>query len=118
MPRSFYGKRLATAKAELAELSAGLPENARRDLEAYAAAVTAGGGQVTDQARQIGENIRSALSVTATPQVDTSGLDAAQAKVDRLHQSLQALPGAVAGAALNAKRTAEDYEDVNADIED
>ncbi|KTQ94996.1 hypothetical protein NS226_13780 [Aureimonas ureilytica] len=118
LPRSFYGKRLATAKAELAELSAGLPENAQRDLDAYAAVVAASGGQVTDQARQIGENIRSALSVTATPQVDTSGLDAAQAKVDRLHQSLQALPGAVAGAALNAQRNADDFDDVNADIED
>ncbi len=118
LPRSFYGKRLATAKAELAELSAGLPENAQRDLDAYAAVVAASGGQVTDQARQIGENIRSALSVTATPQVDTSGFDAAQAKVDRLHQSLQALPGAVAGAALNAQRNADDFDDVNADIED
>lgn len=93
-----------------------MPEAARRDLDAYAAAVAAGGGQVTAQARQIGENIRSALSVTAMPQVDTSGLDAAQAKVDRLHQSLQALPGAVQGARLNAQRTAEEYDDVNADV--
>ena len=116
LPRSYYGKRLKDAQAELADLSAGLPENAHRDLEAYATAVAAGGGQVTTQAQQIGENIRSALSVTAVPQVDTSGLDAAQAKVDRLHQSLQALPGAVQGAALNAQRRAEDFEDVNADL--
>ncbi|WP_280137544.1 phage tail tape measure protein [Aureimonas sp. AU40] len=114
--RSYFGKRLATAKAELADLSAGLPEAARASLDAYAAAVAAGGGQVTDQARLIGENIRSALSVTATPQVDTSGIDAAQLKVDQLHRSLTALPGAVEGAALNARRAAEDYEDVNADI--
>lgn len=116
LPRSYYGKRLKDAQAELADLSARLPEAARRDLDAYAAAVAAGGGQVTAQARQIGENIRSALSVTAMPQVDTSGLDAAQAKVDRLHQSLQALPGAVQGARLNAQRTAEEYDDVNADV--
>ncbi len=53
------------------------------------------------KAAEIGQAIHTALNVTASPQVDTSGISAAEAAVDRLAAKLAALGAQAAAAAAS-----------------
>lgn len=73
---------------ELGELTAGMSEAARADVEAFVAALEAGGADAEAEADRLAASLMERIGITVTPVVDTSSIRAASAEVSRLGAAL------------------------------
>ncbi|MGY6709693.1 MAG: phage tail tape measure protein [Rhizobiaceae bacterium] len=101
-------REIAALSAEFESLTADLPDSAQAGMQAYVAALAAGGGAAGAEAAAIADDMLATLNVTATPEIDTSGFDQALAKVRALDGAIRSLPNASIGgtAAVAGARAA------------
>lgn len=79
---------LARLEGDLELLTAGMPEAARADIEAFVAALVDGGSDAEAEAERLADALVEKLSITVTPIVDTSSIRGATSEVERLNSAL------------------------------
>ncbi len=91
------------ARDELANVTKDWPAAARKAITSYGNALAEGGPQAEQEAAQIGERVKAALTVEGRPTVDTSDLERALGLARQIAQALRAGPAPSLPPASNLK---------------
>ncbi len=82
------------------------PEKVRGDMSSVVEEVRAGGAKASVASKAAGVAVVAGLSVVATPQIDTSSIDRAAAKITALKANIRSMPGASTSSGIAGARAA------------
>lgn len=100
---------LAELREAMAEITAGLPDTAQRDMAEYISTLQDGGEGAREQADDLAQQLTDTLSIEARPEVDTGSIDAAIERVRRLRAEVDALDSAGSSEPSPRPKTSRDW---------